>query len=325
MFAAICLSLTATWSSCGQFRRYSKMQAYWANIGVLPVHKFMTHALAVACDTQQHLLHLSCFVSPQTANQTRQLAADTLEELHTQGEKLEKVDRDLNDVRSVSQHSCEASAASQLSHLSTRWSSCDRWHVRLGWQAQHASALTQIDTDVKEAKGILRYMRRCCLCFLCSCCCDCDPDAERDNQRRKRVKACVSLRSGQCSSTYTQATEPSVWGSVFADTGFCGALLLHPMHQRVVLLVGHCLPARDPEVAGVLWHGCRRDQARRSEHEMSQMDRQRRRVQMNGQVSTECLPAAQPNCNGGTCAGWQGHIWSAPLFIVTHHVLKSQL
>lgn len=36
---------------------------------------------------------------PQTANQTRQLAADTLEELHTQGEKLEKVDRDINDVR----------------------------------------------------------------------------------------------------------------------------------------------------------------------------------------------------------------------------------
>lgn len=35
----------------------------------------------------------------QTANQTRQLAAGTLEELHTQGEKLEKVDRDLNDVR----------------------------------------------------------------------------------------------------------------------------------------------------------------------------------------------------------------------------------
>lgn len=52
-------------------------------------------------------------------------------------------------------------------------------------------ATVQIDTDVKEAKGILRYMRRCCLCFLCSCCCECDPDAERDNQRRQRVKACV--------------------------------------------------------------------------------------------------------------------------------------
>lgn len=42
----------------------------------------------------------------QTANQTRQLAADTLEELHTQGEKLEKVDRDLNDVRSCTARSC---------------------------------------------------------------------------------------------------------------------------------------------------------------------------------------------------------------------------
>lgn len=78
-----------------------------------------------------------------TANQTRQLAKDTLEELHTQGEKLQKVDRGLVDI----------------------------------------------DTDVKEAKTLIKYMKRCCLCFLCSCCCDCDPNAERDKHRRKRVKA----------------------------------------------------------------------------------------------------------------------------------------
>ncbi len=49
----------------------------------------------------------------------------------------------------------------------------------------------QIHTDVKEAKGILKYMRRCCCCFVFSCCCECDPDAERDAQRRRRVKECA--------------------------------------------------------------------------------------------------------------------------------------
>lgn len=77
------------------------------------------------------------------ANQTRQLAEDTLVELHTQGEKLQKVDRDLEDI----------------------------------------------DKDVKEAKSLIKYMKRCFLCFLCSCCCDCDGDAERDSHRRQRVKA----------------------------------------------------------------------------------------------------------------------------------------
>lgn len=83
-----------------------------------------------------------------TANQTRQLAKDTLEDLHTQGEKLQKVDRDLENI----------------------------------------------DDDVKEAKSLLKYMRRCCLCFLFACCCDCDPHVERDNQRGKRVKARRQVR-----------------------------------------------------------------------------------------------------------------------------------
>ncbi len=51
----------------------------------------------------------------------------------------------------------------------------------------HMPAL-QIDADVDEAKGILKYMRRCCIFFLCSCCCECDPNAERDKTRRTRVK-----------------------------------------------------------------------------------------------------------------------------------------
>ena len=53
----------------------------------------------------------------------------------------------------------------------------------------HNSA--QIDADVKEAKGILAYMRRCCLCFLFSCCCDCDPSKKADETRQQRVEMYV--------------------------------------------------------------------------------------------------------------------------------------
>ena len=49
----------------------------------------------------------------------------------------------------------------------------------------------QIDTDVDESKSILSYMRRCCLCFLCSCCCDGDKDVARDNARKTRIKEYV--------------------------------------------------------------------------------------------------------------------------------------
>ena len=48
---------------------------------------------------------------------------------------------------------------------------------------------TQIDADVEESRSIVKYMRRCCLFFLCSCCCECDPDAERDALRKARVRA----------------------------------------------------------------------------------------------------------------------------------------
>ena len=37
-------------------------------------------------------------ILPQTATQTRALAADTLQELHTQEQKLNRVDRDLSEV-----------------------------------------------------------------------------------------------------------------------------------------------------------------------------------------------------------------------------------
>ncbi|KAK9813086.1 hypothetical protein WJX72_008754 [[Myrmecia] bisecta] len=78
----------------------------------------------------------------KTAEKTQELAANTLNELHRQGQKLDMVDRDLN----------------------------------------------EIDVDVDEGKSILRYMRRCCLFFLCSCCCDCDSDKMRDATRKDRVK-----------------------------------------------------------------------------------------------------------------------------------------
>lgn len=75
---------------------------------------------------------------------------------------------------------------------STRWAGaaglcqCDKAHA----QCSH-TVRPQIDADVKEAKGILAYMRRCCLCFLFSCCCDCDPSKQADATRAERVQMCV--------------------------------------------------------------------------------------------------------------------------------------
>lgn len=57
-----------------------------------------------------------------------------------------------------------------------------------GMMTSAAVLSLQIDADVVEAKGILKYMRRCCLFFLCSCCCECDPNAQRDETRKARVK-----------------------------------------------------------------------------------------------------------------------------------------
>ena len=53
----------------------------------------------------------------------------------------------------------------------------------------------QIDADVSESKGLLNYMQRCCLCFLCACCCDCDPSVNEDRNRKKRVKQYVLSNS----------------------------------------------------------------------------------------------------------------------------------
>ncbi|CAL5222338.1 g4687 [Coccomyxa viridis] len=55
--------------------------------------------------------------------------------------------------------------------------------------------LHDIDTDVDESKSILSYMRRCCLCFLCSCCCDGDKDVARDNARKTRIKEANKART----------------------------------------------------------------------------------------------------------------------------------
>lgn len=48
---------------------------------------------------------------------------------------------------------------------------------------------------MEESRSIVRYMRRCCLFFLCSCCCECDPDANRDAQRAARVKVRKAARA----------------------------------------------------------------------------------------------------------------------------------
>lgn len=62
------------------------------------------------------------------------------------------------------------------------------WHSCLHASDGSHGVFLQIDADVIEAKGILKYMRRCCLLFLCSCCCECDPNAQRDATRKARVK-----------------------------------------------------------------------------------------------------------------------------------------
>ncbi|CAL8467459.1 g6997 [Coccomyxa elongata] len=96
----------------------------------------------------------------KTAERTRELAANTLGELESQGQKLDRIDADLH----------------------------------------------EIDQDVDESKSVLSYMRRCCLCFLCSCCCDGDRDVVRDNTRKQRVKGRNQARA-QEQEMYAKAKE----------------------------------------------------------------------------------------------------------------------
>ena len=79
--------------------------------------------------------------------------------------------------------------ASLTQHLGQQVS--DTHHLSCSDGLRHDVA--QIDADVKEAKGILAYMRRCCLCFLFSCCCDCDPSKKADETRQQRVEMYVRL------------------------------------------------------------------------------------------------------------------------------------
>ncbi|EIE24462.1 hypothetical protein COCSUDRAFT_65368 [Coccomyxa subellipsoidea C-169] len=96
----------------------------------------------------------------KTAERTRELAANTLGELESQGQKLDRIDADLH----------------------------------------------EIDQDVDESKSVLSYMRRCCMCFLCSCCCDGDRDVVRDNTRKQRVKGRNQARA-QETEMYAKANE----------------------------------------------------------------------------------------------------------------------
>ncbi len=138
----------------------------------------------------------------QTANRTKELAANTLEELERQGDKLEAIDRDLHAVRSAPYDFWEAlDSWKALLHkfwglfsLILEAKAC-HWSpgtLRIGVKATKSylrlCICMQIDADVKESKGLLNYMQRCCLCFLCSCCCDCDPSVNEDKNRRNRVR-----------------------------------------------------------------------------------------------------------------------------------------
>lgn len=111
----------------------------------------------------------------QTAEKTKEVALATLDDLHEQGEQLGRVQRDLNVV----------SFGFPVFVFPSFFFSL----ARSPSSASNAKTKTQIDADVEESRSIVKYMRRCCLFFLCSCCCECDPDAERDALRKARVRA----------------------------------------------------------------------------------------------------------------------------------------
>ena len=143
------------------------------------------------------------------------MAAATLEDLERQGDQLGRVRGDLNTVREEERQGGERVPR-------------EREGMRDPAAAQPVLSLFflvflffQIDADVEESRSIVRYMRRCCLFFLCSCCCECDPDADRDAQRAARVKA----RKAACQVS-TSLMEPSI---------------LTTTHSRIILL--RTLPA----------------------------------------------------------------------------------
>lgn len=148
----------------------------------------------------------------QTANRTKELAANTLEELERQGDKLEAIDRDLHAVSSPpsfvpSRHSDPQACYGINSLIQGALCLSLQAHILMGGYFSLVSTVIalyeedlarraclrlhpcmQIDADVKESKGLLNYMQRCCLCFLCSCCCDCDPSVKEDKNRKSRVR-----------------------------------------------------------------------------------------------------------------------------------------
>ena len=165
------------------------------------------------------------------------MAGNTLDALHEQGQRLDRVEGDLYEVGLIGRlpccqasllHTwsgvscCKTSTVGVLRHtgscqgaalhralpcpilppscnartallLPRSWSEVSCFSAPCCPVSNHLATdlhmpALQIDADVDEAKGILKYMRRCCIFFLCSCCCECDPNAERDKTRRTRVK-----------------------------------------------------------------------------------------------------------------------------------------
>ena len=100
-------------------------------------------------------------------------------ELQGQGQRLKVINADLHEVRDpLHMHGECWLPHKERQTEPIRYCPCMA-RTKLYW--------VQIDADVKEAKGILAYMRRCCLCFLFSCCCDCDPSKKADETRQQRV------------------------------------------------------------------------------------------------------------------------------------------
>lgn len=126
----------------------------------------------------------------QTAEKTKEVALATLDDLHEQGEQLGRVQRDLNVVRLDFFLFCLPDLEKLLFSLTVPLLLLFSLQRRpTTTTPKTATTTNQIDADVEESRSIVKYMRRCCLFFLCSCCCECDADAERDAMRKARVRA----------------------------------------------------------------------------------------------------------------------------------------
>lgn len=127
---------------------------------------------AAACLDSYSLRNSQQWAVLQAAEQTVDIARNTLVEVHRQGEVLSSADQGV-----------QAVSAGRQSHVG------HDEHLPGGVIHSHTVHALQMEKDVQEASRILRFMKRFC-CFQVICCCDCfDPDSDMERTRRRRVQA----------------------------------------------------------------------------------------------------------------------------------------